>query len=393
MQNEPDALFTRMLSEAGVPVTDEAMQARWRELNVEQGSQIQNDSKWSPFWRLISAIVTEPCKQLVTLLVQHALPNVFLQYASGQWLDVYAWGVDVARKNATAAQGVITFTRINSTGELFVPMGTVIETPSVNGYVYRVVTSVDVTIPDGQLIADIPVRAEKTGESYNLGPGYYSILHEPLAGIAAVVNGADWLVAPGADEESDDALRLRCRNQFSAVGQYHHDAAYTADIASFAGIRTDYLFFEHDAPRGPGSANCYVMIESGQPSQEFVDAINAHVRDSGNHGHGDDMLCFPVPVTPLDLIVTVYPLPNLSAEKTSELLQGVEDMVRCAFRENTDYAVTKTWPMGRFSFSRLDAELHGRFTDLQSVTFSSGDIVSARDLPVLGSLTIINGGM
>ena len=64
-----DVDFTRMLKEAGVPTTEAAMQAEWDAINDAQGSQITNDSAWSPFWRLISAIVTQPCRWLVDLLV------------------------------------------------------------------------------------------------------------------------------------------------------------------------------------------------------------------------------------------------------------------------------------------------------------------------------------
>ncbi len=179
--------------------------------------------------------------------------------------------------------------------------GTVIESPTLNGYIYRVIVTKDTTCPDGTLTFDVPVEAEKTGAAYNLGPGYYSILAAPIPGIASVSNIADWLAVPGADEENNEELRLRCRNQFSAVGQLHHDAAYKVIIGSYTGIRLDYLRFEHDGPRGPGTANCFIFIDTGAPPQEFVDNINTYVRDSGNHGHGDDMICFPMPETPYNL--------------------------------------------------------------------------------------------
>lgn len=384
-------IFTAMLQDAGVPVTEEAMQQRWNTINSEQGGIIQNDSKWSPFWRLITAVVTEPCKQLVKLLVEHALPNVFLRYASNTWLDLYAWGVDVERKAGVKAQGQLIVTRTVSTGALFIPAGTVVESPPINGYVYRLVSSADVTIADGRLTGLLPVTAEQIGNAYNLGPSYYSILPVAITGVASVTNNADWLHVSGADTEEDEPLRLRCRNQFSAVGQYHHDAAYTAEISSFAGIRPDYLFFEHDAPRGAGSANCYVMIETGVPTQDVVDTINTHIRDTGNHGHGDDLRCFPMPITAVPLTVTVHPVAHLSDEKQEALRVGVENMVRCAFRENTDFTVSKTWPLGRFSFSRLSDELHSQFVDLQSVEFSRDDIVSELTLPMLSTLRVLLG--
>jgi uncharacterized phage protein gp47/JayE len=385
-------LFEGMLKEAGVPTTEAEMEAQWKQINEDEGSLITNDSAWSPFWRLITAIVTEPCKQLVSLLVNTALPNLFLQYAGGTWLDVYAWGVDLTRKASTKAAGVVTVTRRTSAGELTIQAGAVIESPTLDGYIYRVVVTAATTCPDGTLTFTVPVEAEQVGAAYNLGPGYYSILAEPNPAVASVSNLSDWLVTPGSDEESDEELRLRARNQFSAVGQYHHDAAYTAIIAEYAGIRTDYLFFEHDGPRGPGTANCFIMLGTGAPPQEFVDNINVYVRDSGNHGHGDDMVCYPMPETQHDLGITVYPIPNLTEEEEAALLQDVEDRVRCAFRENTDFDMTQTWPWSRFSLSQLDKDLHAALPKLLSVEFDrTGDIVSEMELPVLGTLTVTLG--
>jgi len=387
--SDPD--FTKMLSDAGIPTTAADMQAKWDEINVDQGSLITNNSAWSPFWRLISAIVTSPCKWLVALLVGSILPNAFLKTATGIWLDLLAWAVDVTRKKAATAVGSCVFTRTNSAGELTIPAGTPVESPSINGYIYRLKTTAAVTIPDAVLSATAPVQAVAAGAAYNLGAGYYSILNPPVNGIASVTNTDAWLSTPGADEEDNDALRLRAKNQFSAVGQYHHDAAYKALISSFAGIRTDYLYFQHDAPRGPGSANCYLMLDSGAPSQNFVDAINAHITDSGNHGHGDSMICYPMPEKPYALAVEVWAQDSTDAATKEALRQSVENMIRGAFRENSNYAVTQTRPATRFSFSRLGSELHAQHAGLKSVAFSLQDIDSDIELPVLGSLIVTLG--
>ncbi|HEU6437425.1 MAG TPA: baseplate J/gp47 family protein [Nitratidesulfovibrio sp.] len=393
-------LFTLMLREAGMPVTQAEMQQQWDALNTAEGSQITNNSAWSPFWRLISAIVTAPAQWLVGLLVEHALPNTFLRFAAGVWLDVFAWGVDVKRKASATATGVVTFTRASATGALTIPAGTLVESPPINDVTYRVATVAEAVIPAGQLSLAVPVQAEQAGAAWNLGPGYYSILTKPVPGITGVTNGADWLTSPGADTEDDESLRLRARNQFAAVGQYHHDAAYRALIAEFAGVRTDYLHFEKDGPRGPGTANCHVMVESGIPPQEFIDTINAYVRASGNHGHGDDMLCMPIAAMPVALAVTVYPVTTASAARAEALRQAVENRVRCAWRENADFTMTRTLPLSRFSFSRLSEELHAALPDLQSVEFThdgeggavGADIVAQLQLPVLGSLTVSLGG-
>ena len=78
-----DALFTQMAADAGMPTTEAEMQTAWEACNTEAGSPFSNSSEFSPFWRLISAIATRPSQWLLTLLVQHALPNVFLKYSTG----------------------------------------------------------------------------------------------------------------------------------------------------------------------------------------------------------------------------------------------------------------------------------------------------------------------
>lgn len=402
-------LFTSLVRQSGMPVTEAEMTAAWNEANVAEGSQFTNASAWSPFWRLMTAIATRPCKWLVNLLVEHALPNIFLRFAGGAWLDVFAWGVDVERKGSLPAMGRVAFYRQPGTsGMVHIPAATVVESPRLGDAVYRVVTVAEAVIPAGEDSVLAPVRAEAPGEAWNLGPGYYSLLPKPVPGVGSVRNDEHWLETPGADEEADDALRLRCRNQFAAVGQYHHDAAYRALMATFAGIRTDHIFFEKEAPRGPGTANAHIMVESGVPPQDIMDALNAHIRESGNHGHGDDLLCLPITPLPVDLAVLVHPAPNLAPERAETLRQGVEDRVRCAFRENTDFTVTRVLPLSRFSFSRLAEELHAQLPDLLSVEFfrpaptaspEEGaregaadllweDIVSLRQLPVLGSLSV-----
>lgn len=162
-------------------------------------------------------------------------------------------------------------------------------------------------------------------------------------------------------------------------------------ISGLAGLNTDRIFFEHDAPRGPGTANVYLLLDSGIASQPFIDMVNDYVMAQGNHGHGDDVLCLPLPETRHDLTVTVhlYAASHLTAEQTATLMGNAGNLVRAAFRENTDYDVQKTWPFSRFSMSRLGEELHDTFPDIASVVFSLGDIISGLNVPRLRTLKMV----
>lgn len=389
MTTKPDVDFNEVVKKSGMPTTAEELRTQFNAIAADEGI-ITNTSRMSPFWRLITAIVTTPVLWLKDVLVTTVLANMFVATASGQLLRLLAWAVNVTVKPAVAAQGVIRFYKTDARAVVTVKAGTAIQTERINGVVYELVTTADFTITADMASAPVPVQAVATGGAYNLAPGYYRILPVAVAGISRVVNEDDWLTTPGADEESDDELRERCRNQFNLVGNYHTDAVYRSMIASVAGLSIDRIYFEHDAPRGPGTANAYLLLDTGVTSQPFIDAVNDYITGQGHHGHGDDMQCFAMPETlhQLGVIVYVESLANLSTDDYDALLSGVENLIRSAFRENSDFDVKRTWPFNRFSFSSLARELHAAHSVIDSLEFSLTDIVSDLNVPRLSGLTV-----
>lgn len=383
--------FKQALSDAGIPTTEEGLRQAWESEVAAQGSALSNTSAYSPFWRIVTALVTKPVLWLVTFISDTVLPNFFVKTATGAWLDMLAWAVNVERKGATKAKGVLLFTRLAAGGALEVPAGTVVQSASINGHIYQLVTTAVGQFTDGAMQLEIPVEAVDTGSGYNLAPGYYAILPEPVPGIAQVVNADGWLTSPGADPEADNELRLRVRNQFSAVNQWHTDAVYRAMITAFPGVRPDGVYFLHGAPRGPGSANAYVLFEADVPAATYLEQINAHIRDQGNHGHGDDLLVMEMPETLHAIQLDVWPRSTLTAEQRQTLLTNIELFVRAAFRESTttDYQPTQTYPQSRFSFSRLGEELHQQFAGIESLRFTNADIVSELTIPRIQSLQVV----
>ncbi|CAH6091793.1 baseplate J/gp47 family protein [Citrobacter freundii] len=389
MTEKPQVDFEEVVKASGMPTTEEEVRTRFNTVVADEGL-ITNTSRMSPFWRLITAIVTAPVMWLKDALVAVVMPGMFVATATGQMLRLLAWAVNVTPKPASAAEGVIRFFKEDVKQVVTVKAGTVVQTERINGKVYALSTVADVTIPSGTASSLLAVKATGTGGAYNLAPGYYRILPVAVDGISHVASEENWLTVPGADEESDDELRERCRNQFNLVGNYHTDAVYRSMIAGVAGLSIDRIFFEHDAPRGPGTANAYLLLDSGVASDPFIDAVNDYINTQGHHGHGDDMQCFAMPETRHDLAVTVFVknLSNIEQEQRDSLKKGVENLVRCAFRENTDYDVKKTWPYSRFSFSQLGREIHKTFPDADSLEFSLKDITSELSVPRLNVLTV-----
>jgi uncharacterized phage protein gp47/JayE len=390
MTNKPTVDFEAALRAGGMPTTEAEVKAEFQKVVDDEG-MITNTSKMSPFWRLITAIVTKPVIWLKDILVNVVMANMYLATATGAYLDLFAWAVNLSRKDPTFTQGVISFFKSDPTLLITIPAGTVIQTERIDDKVYRVMTVAEVVIPAGTASQAIAVKAEASGTAYNLAPGYFRILPTDIPGISRVENLDNWLTQPGADKESDDELRDRSRNQYNLVGSYHIDAVYRSMIASVAGLSTDRVYFEHDAPRGPGTANAYLLLDTGVPADSFIAAVNDHIMVQGYHGHGDDMRCFAMSETQHDLTVTAYMFAtlNLTDDEQADLKQDIENFIRCAFRDNATYEVTKTWPHSRFSFSRLGEELHLEFSALESIKFSLGDIISGLSVPRLASLSVV----
>ncbi|EHH3357868.1 baseplate J/gp47 family protein [Salmonella enterica] len=387
MQNNID--FKKILRESGMPVDDQTVRDTLQQA-ADDEKLITNTSRMSPFWRIIQLMVITPYLWIVDTLINNVLRNLFLMTASGPFVDLFAAALRLTRKDATRATGNITFIKASPDTSVTVPAGTVIQTERINGVIYAVKTTQQVVIPAGTAQAPVSATATDSGTAFNLAPGYYQILPEAVDGIAAVRNDDNWLTTPGSDQESDDELKDRCRNQFNLAGSYHTDAVYRSLIAAQAGLSIDRIFFQHDAPRGPGTANAFLLLDTGVISQPYLDRVNQYITDQGHHGHGDDIRCFALPETRHDLAVTVYVknLANISADDAAALQSGVENLIRCAFRENSNYDVTRTWPYSRFSFSQLGRELHDAFTLVDSVTFSLTDILSELNIPRLNTLSV-----
>ena len=381
--------FKQMLAETGLPVEETQIRQKFEELTAQENI-ITNTSKMSPFWRLITAIAVKPVKWLTDHLIGEILPNLFVKTAKEKWLQLHAWAIGLDFKQATKAEGVIQFTKESDITELTIKAGTVVQTERINDVIFRLIVTTDTVIPKGILSALVPVIAENAGADYNLAAGYYRILPESIAGIKTVENKDDWLTTPGSDRETNEELRERYRTQFSSVGQHHIDSVYKGMIAQVAGLSVDRIYFKHDAPRGPGTANAYLLLDTGVISQPFIDKVNHYVQTEGNHGHGDDLICFAMPETQHVITCGVYFRPSQAIGETrkAEIVQAVENMIRCAFRENNNYSVTKTYPFSRFSWSKLGEEIHDRFNEIDSIVWGQTDIQSDLSIPRVSRLTV-----
>ena len=374
-----------------LPATEEEALAKLRADLQAQGSRIANTSPFSPFFRLLGALLAQPVLFVRGLILDTVLPGQFVKTASGDLLDTLADGLDEQRKPATKASGLLTFYRDNPTGDLAIPAGTGVESPPIEGVVYRLVTTAAGLIPEGSLSAQVPAEAELPGAAWNLGDGYYAILSGTVPGITAVANAAGWLTTPGTDTERDDDLRERLRLKWRRQSGWHTADTYRSLISDVTGISPEDVYFDLSAPRGPGSADAYILTASGIPPAELVAAANAHINDAGNHGLGDDLQVKAMPALVVDIALTVTAESTLIAADKAALQVAVEDLIRAAFRESTAYpAVPRVAPYERVSRSSLSGHIHRELTGLVAVdwTAPAADPQPSLALPVLGTLSV-----
>jgi len=380
MQYQQD--FKKILQDAGIPTTQLELEKQWQDILKEQGFEINNQSPFSPFWRLQSALVGKPALQLVDALTTEVMPNSFVLLAKTNALDLKGRGRNTERLPAVYAQGNIVFTRTDSTVESVIPMGTIIQSTPVNGVVYQLSTLFEVIFKVGANQVSSLCEAIETGSAFNLGGGYYNKLLNPMENVT-VSNANDWLVSAGQDIESDDNYRLRIRDKFATLGNYHVDAVYRGIISEFPGVQSDNVVFEHTAPRGAGSANAYVFLEVGLISQSVIDEINNHIA-SGFHGHGDDLLVFAMPTQAQTIDIEVWQKPN-----TVDISNAVKQFIGAAFRENSAYTATLCQPNSTFSFSLLAAELHSQFPEIKTLSITNADINAGVWLPVINVINLV----
>ncbi|ARC92810.1 hypothetical protein B6A42_13090 [Vibrio coralliilyticus] len=396
----PTVDFVEILKQEGIPTTEAEITDQLEQDVKGAGSEISNDSEMSPFWRWVKAAVVSPVYWLITtLLAKHVLPNMFVATAVRWALELKAWELDVEPKPAVKMQGHITLTKANNADESTIAAGSIIQSPPIDGVVYRVLVINETVIAAGEATGKVLCEAEFEGQAFNLSAGYYSIIPEEISGIVSAENQPDYITQLGADEEADDELALRLQNAFTSSGAWHIDDVYRSIITNVAGIRSDNVFFKNTGEVEPGTAIAYILMEVGQTPQSILDQLNQHIMDEGHHGHGDVLTCKAIPDKNVIMVTEVAFIANLNDETKTIEKQQVENRIRAAFRESSAHQnVTRAAPQSRFSLSKLGKEIHEDMDKVESVRFIvdnevQKDIVSALEQPRLQNLTINEVGV
>lgn len=187
---------------------------------------------WSPIGpgrTLFSATASVLAK--VAIPIRSMIAGAYLERATGPWLTLlarYVYGVE--RIGASFATGPIKFSNASALPFSFDAFDVVIIS-EVNGKTYR--NAVDITIPAFASDVSTGCIAIEIGSASNAAIGQIDRFETPVAGLTVTNTGA----VVGSDEESDEALRARCKARIQALSP--NGAAGSYEFIAKSTLRPD----------------------------------------------------------------------------------------------------------------------------------------------------------
>ncbi len=148
----------------------------------------------------------------------------YLDEAEEDWLTLLAAGVfDLDRVPAAFTEGFITATVAGGSGPYTFGAGAFVASDGTRRYVSTNTSSVTLSSASP---TQVPVRAESSGDSYNVAGSTVTTLVSPALAGVTVVGASDWITSSGAPAETDTALRARCRSRWATLGRGGTAQAY-----------------------------------------------------------------------------------------------------------------------------------------------------------------------
>lgn len=247
--------------------------------------------------------------------------QMFVETATGERLDYLAKQRGLVRKPAQKAQGEITFfisEPIDHT--IIIPKGSVAATAEENPR--RFVTTEDEEISQGNVLVSVYAEAEKAGNDGNAALGEVTVAVDVPSEIEWVENRAKF--AGGTDEESDDNLRERIRDNYLRLPNGTNAAYYEQLALTVDGIAKANAVGK---VRGNGTVDVYVSGDGKEASNTAVN--NAQTLISSKRELNVDVNVIKANLVAFDLDVTVYKREEFSNSEIEEKCQAAfENFIR-----------------------------------------------------------------
>ena len=204
--------------------------------------------------------------------INEAYRQQHIRFATGLMLDLCGDDVNTPRLEASAARCTLRFTGEDFSGEVNIPIGTLV---SVNDVIFSTLTTAQLTAANPS--ADIQAACTQTGTRGNdWAIGQINTLQTSLTGATKITVKNITTPTGGADSESDDAYRERILLAFESfsvagsVGAYQYFAREVSP--SIVDVNVDN---ETDAQGNPigGTVAVTILTQTGAPSSELITQV------------------------------------------------------------------------------------------------------------------------
>jgi uncharacterized phage protein gp47/JayE len=236
----------------------------------------------------------------------------YLDTATGAFLDEVVAILGTERKDAIAATGEVTFSRNEAVDyNAGIPVGTQVATmPTEVAESTYYATNADATLLAGNTSVTVPVHCLSLGSGGNAGVGTVIKLVDMISGINSVTNAE--AITGGTDDEADDGLRQRAKDQLSVLGKGTRGAVKRL-CESIDGIRQAVVNDKNDDAGIPAGQCNIMLIGNGlltEESEAFI-AAKALIMAEENKPAGP-YLVFSIPSIiycniDIDIDITLVP--------------------------------------------------------------------------------------
>lgn len=194
--------------------------------------------------------------------IEFVSKQIFATSAEGKYLERRTSEYGIYRKQATNAQGTVTFSGSGS-----VPVGTTLQT--ADEIIFETTTETD-----SRLVASI--QAVNPGANGNLQSGTVLTLVSPIAGIESEATSSE--VSGGTDIEGDESLRERLLFRMQNPPKAGTKTDYVAWAKEVSGVTRAWCY---PLELGPGHVTVRFMTDgltdNGIPTALMVERVKAHI--------------------------------------------------------------------------------------------------------------------
>lgn len=287
--------------------------------------------------------------EFVEFALNETIKLIFPQWSYGEWMDLHGEKVNVTRRAANRASGIL---EVTGTAGTVIPAGYQFATPAslTASILFEALEETKLEgAPNskGQVTCKIDVQAADGGLIGNVAEDTIKLMVKPISGIAYVTNPNP--MTGGAEEESDadylvrilDAMRLgssmtgcnadyiRWGKEVPGVGQILVDPEWPDPTLPEKWHFTDPLGNEHCS----GAVRLIVIDSNGLPAnQQILDAVYLHIAGEGER---DIKRLMPIGAK-LTVIAPTALTINISAAVVLDDGEDVDTIIK-RFRRNLDF--------------------------------------------------------